>query len=285
MKENNGDCFVARRLTVKFTLKPRKKRSTTYSQEHNCSVNRTVLIREIMEAVPNAIEESIVCSGDDVSFDVFSENEGEQKNIADNLAHSLGIKKFSLVETDIRPSTIGPHHQQVSTQRPSPGGGPSRSSFPPLTPDPLLEAMKELRALRAEVATLRQESAALKRELQLAKRPPSHDHTHPPAASEPGGTPPASRTVVNSGSPPSMRIAVSINDSPCAIACDEKFAILERSLASQREEYLRLHNTLLANQTVMQSTLEIFKNNLRNFFVSLDTAHTVPLPITHGNDE
>ncbi|XP_077562218.1 uncharacterized protein LOC144178332 [Haemaphysalis longicornis] len=285
MKEKNGDCFVARRITVKFTLKPRKKRSTTYSQEHNCSVNKTVLIREIMEAVPNAIEESIVCSGEDVTFDVFAKNEGEQKNIPDNLARSLGMKNFSVVDIDVRPLTNVPHHQQVSTQRPSPSGGPSRPSFPPLTPDPLLEAMKELRALRADFATLRQETAALKRELQLAKRAPSHVHPHPPAASEPGGSPPTSRTVVNSGIPPAMRIAVSINDSPCAIACDEKFAILERSLASQREEYLHVHNTLLANQRAMQSTLEMITNNLRNFFGSLDTAHTAPLPFTDGNDE
>ncbi|KAH9371059.1 hypothetical protein HPB48_009053 [Haemaphysalis longicornis] len=55
-------------------------------------------------------------------------------------------------------------HHQVSCTRSLPSSAPSKPPFLPHNSDPHLELIKELRAIRAEVATLRQENAALKRE-------------------------------------------------------------------------------------------------------------------------
>ncbi|XP_077562211.1 uncharacterized protein LOC144178328 [Haemaphysalis longicornis] len=83
MKETeNGDCFVAKKLTIRFTLKSRQKRSAP-SSDKKCDMVREELIREIKLSVPSVIEDSIVCNGSDVTFDVFAENEENEKKITD----------------------------------------------------------------------------------------------------------------------------------------------------------------------------------------------------------
>lgn len=176
---------------------------------------------------------------------------------------------------------------QVSCTRSSPSGAPSKPPFLPLPPDPNLELIKELRAIRAEVATLRQENAALKRELELAKKQPSL--TSPPlnepmqmdAQSTASASP---ETADPASSPPPKRKAVSAGDSPCASTRDEKLDILERTIANQREEYLQLHKALLENQTALQSTIEMMRNEFRNYFGPQAVAHNTPLPPTDEDD-
>lgn len=179
-------------------------------------------------------------------------------------------------------------HHQVSCTRSLPSSAPSKPPFLPHNSDPHLELIKELRAIRAEVATLRQENAALKRELQLAKKQPSP--TSPPEnepiqmdiqLSPPSQSP---ETTDPAASPPPKRKAVSTGDSPCASTRDEKLEILEQTIASHREEYLQLHNVLLQNQTALQSTIEMMRLDFRNFIGSQAVAHNTPLPPADEDD-
>lgn len=102
-------------------------------------------------------------------------------------------------------------------------------------PKPLLDVMKELRCLRAEVATLHKRHAELRRELHIAKSPPikpiSPDCTVPANRYAP-----TSQTAGTPDPPLPKRIAVSAHDSQCVIARGANFRILEGSCGSQTEK-------------------------------------------------
>lgn len=178
--------------------------------------------------------------------------------------------------------------QQVSCPRMSPSSSPSQPPPLNLPPDPQLELIKELRAIRAEVTALRQENTALKRELNILKQQKNNNpqqHSEPMQVETEINSPHPTSDKKSPSPPPPKRKAISACDSPSAAPQEERLEIIQRTIANQREEYLHLHQTLLANQTALQATLEAMRNELHNFIKVSTIPQNTPLPELDTDDE
>ncbi|XP_037516593.2 uncharacterized protein LOC119393564 [Rhipicephalus sanguineus] len=106
LRNISGRCEIAKKVVVKFKITKNAARRRRDTREKNCNVDREELVKMIKAKVPDVVEDSIKCTGDDVAFEVFAENaqkvdtyvKDALKNCGPNCP--LGSVSFSGVQTE-----------------------------------------------------------------------------------------------------------------------------------------------------------------------------------------
>lgn len=146
----------------------------------------------------------------------------------------------------------------------------------PTIPSQYEALIKEIQSLRAEVTRLRQENALLRQQQHSQSQPP------PLPPHEPNLDP----TTVPTQTPPVKRKALSPEEG--YDKSDKISPHLAQALETQRQEYLNLHQTIVATQTAMQDSITALHTELLTCMKELlpskfapsvsDPTHFAPLP-------
>lgn len=177
-----------------------------------------------------------------------------------------------------------PQRFQVSRPRLPPNNPP-----PPNAPHYSPDLLRELQAIRAEIAQLRQENIRLKQEnLALRNTLATPSTNAPPALPTPSDT---DMELEASQAPPHKRKAPPPENSQTHIdsTTDDRLGSIEQALTNQRQEYLQLHHTLLSTQNALQAAITDLRGEIQSCVRALTTnaptAHEVPLPPSDSDNE
>ncbi|XP_049525628.1 neurogenic locus notch homolog protein 1-like isoform X11 [Dermacentor silvarum] len=113
---DDGQCKIGRKVTVRFKIpnsNSRPKRETVNKSTKPCNMDEQELVKMVKENVPNVDESTIVCNGEDVSFDVFVQNNEEEANVTDTFAKcgQLRIPECKLGDVTFESGEVNPANQ------------------------------------------------------------------------------------------------------------------------------------------------------------------------------
>ncbi|XP_075748662.1 uncharacterized protein LOC119171877 [Rhipicephalus microplus] len=89
LKDENGECKIAKKITIKFKITKKTARRRRDTAKPTCETDMTELVKVIKAQVPNVDEDSIVCKGGDVEFEVFAQDNEAVANFT-NLVNKCG---------------------------------------------------------------------------------------------------------------------------------------------------------------------------------------------------